>query len=229
MDSTQIIELVKSAALSLSAIVNDNANKFTKDQISKLMPTTIEFMSAMSLATAKISSQEKEIALLTQRLDSVERSPNGNSTLQVCNALAELAERTERAKNIIMFNVPELNTTGPSYISEEKKQIDDIISESEIPLTHNIIRFQRLGQRNEKKIRPIKITLNSSDDAKSLIYGKKKFPPNIKIKQDYTIMQRNHLRELWSEVESRKGKGEDNISIKFFNDTPRIVANRKNY
>jgi hypothetical protein len=128
-----------------------------------------------------------------------------------------------------VFNVPESTKAGSDYITEDKKQIVDIINSSDIQVAHSIVRIQRLGQRQDNRVRPIKITFENSVDAKNLIYEKNKFPPNIKLKRDYTIMQRNHLRELWSQVEARKTKGDDNISVKFFNGTPKIVANRKNY
>jgi hypothetical protein len=229
MDAVKIIDLVREAALSLSAILNDNANRFTKDHISKLMPTTIQFMSAMSMATTKISSQEKEISLLSQKLESFERSPASSNTLHdVCDALAEMTERSERSKNVIMFNVPELNGNGSTStdMAEEKKQVSDILDSSNIPITQGILRVQRLGQRQDNKIRPIKVTFENGDDAKNLLFRRKKFPPSIKIKQDHTIMQRNYLRELWNEVENRRRNGEANLSVKFINGTPKIVANK---
>jgi hypothetical protein len=230
MNAEKIIDLVRDAACLLSGIINDNANKFTKDHISKLMPATIEFMSAMSMATAKLSSQEKEISLLTQQLESFARTPASTNTLQVCDTLAEMTERSERSKNAKMFNVPEINKNDSTsnYMSEEKKQIDKILDSSDLPITQGILRVQRIGQRQENKTRPIKIVFENSDDAKNVIFGKKKFPPNIKIKQDYTIMQRNHLRELWNEV-TRKKNGEANIFVKLINGTPKIVANKNNF
>jgi hypothetical protein len=49
----EIIALVRSAALALSEVINEPANRFTKEHIAKIMPITIEFMSAVSTAAAK--------------------------------------------------------------------------------------------------------------------------------------------------------------------------------
>jgi hypothetical protein len=234
MDYQEIISMVKKAANSLSDTINEQG-KFTKEHISKLMPITIEFMSAMSMASAKLAAQETEISMLRDRIDKLEaQNPNSTKTNDIiCETLAELAERDERSRNIIMFNVPELDDKTPKsdYPAQEKKQVSDLIDNVECKRSGGIIRVHRLGLRQKDKMRPIKVVFDNSVDPREIIYSKRALPPSIQVKPDYTVKQRNNQKALWTEIEARKSRGEENLGIKFVNGTPKIVVNhhKKNF
>lgn len=228
MNSEQLISIVKRAALGLSNIINEPNNKFTKDQIAKLMPITVEFMSAMSLATSKIASQETEITHLGRQLEKSEeskRSPDGSAD-SICQALAELNDRNARSKNVIVQNVPEadkilsLNDQNIEDRAKMEKMFENVAELQTIKPT----KIFRLGMRKDEKMRPLKVIFEDSGEAAAVMSGRSRFPKGIKVKRDLTVMQRGELQRLWEEVDRRKRNGEDNITVKFINAKPKIVA-----
>jgi hypothetical protein len=229
MDAHEILDLVKAAAHALSQTVMDSANKFTKDQIAKVMPISIDFMAAMSLATAKLVSQEGEIARLKDRIEFNKTANSSSRAIDICDTLAELGERDMRSKNVIMFDVPEAGLDVPvsEHIAEDRKKVAEIIQHVEVLSPEKVVRLQRLGTRQKDKTRPLKITFVTGEDAKAVLYNKSRLPKSIKVKQDYTDIQREHIRKTWSELERRKANGEENIVIKYINGAPKIVKGWK--
>ena len=95
---------------------------------------------------------------------------------------------------------------------------------------NNEIHVIRLGdQRTDESIRPVKVILSNADDALKVLKGKRRHDvfnylkeSKINISPDLTIMQRQHMRDLKAQLETRKANGEL-ITIKYRNGSPTIV------
>jgi hypothetical protein len=230
MDVLEIITKVKDAACTLSQMMQDNS-KFTRELIGKVTPISNEYMAAMSIATAKIASQDTEIRYLKERLASLESKAPSNETMDVCDTLTELTERNTRSRNILLFNVPEVesNETGHSQNEDDTARTTELIHSVETFANIPIHKVQRLGMKQKNKIRPVKVILGHSEDARTILFNKFKLPKEIRVKQDLTQLQRSQLKSKWDELEIRKKKGEGDLAVRFVNGAPKIVKiNKKN-
>lgn len=90
------------------------------------------------------------------------------------------------------------------------------------------IKAVRLGRRNDGKVRAVKVSLNSREDALKIIRNKIKLRNskyNIIIALDQTIMQQNYYKKIKAELDERTNQGE-NLKIKYFNGVPQIITQK---
>jgi hypothetical protein len=146
----------------------------------------------------------------------------------VLEAVSELEERREKSKNILLMNIAESSaTTRILKIKDDQEAVINIIKDFESVSVDNI-KVSRIGREVADKTRPLKVTLGDSADAKYILRNNRLLKNGVKVKADLTISQREHLRNLWSEVDERRAAGEDNLTVKFFDSVPKIVKTSKN-
>lgn len=177
------------------------------------------------------ASFDDEIKTIKNMLAESTQLRNKEATLQLDSEqiITEVAERTRRASNIIIFNLEE------SESADLKTKIDhDIVKVNELILetTGKVIpdiKAIRLGRRTDpNKKRPLKVILDSQQSALMILRNKTKIRNNnIKINSDQTPMQQKHLKDLRENLKSRTDQGEDNLTIKYLRGVPKIVT--KNY
>lgn len=126
---------------------------------------------------------------LTRRVESLEvnqSTPNEDT-------FSDFIDRQARAKNIILFNVPEViggnSDTSTVNLIFQKLQVNIQ------PVTAH-----RLGKPNEK-IRPLKVTLNSTFDVFKILGSSRHLKSDqifgeIRITSDKTPKQREHFQNL---------------------------------
>nr|CAH7726950.1 unnamed protein product [Callosobruchus chinensis]CAH7736616.1 unnamed protein product [Callosobruchus chinensis] len=110
----------------------------------------------------------------------------------------------------------------------EKTDVMKVVTHVSSSVTVNSIR--RIGRYDSNKTsgRLVKVTLASPEAVREL---RRKTPSlkksdafeKISIFADKTPRQMEYYKEVKKQLEERKGNGETNIGIKYFNGTPRIV------
>ncbi|CAH1112874.1 unnamed protein product [Psylliodes chrysocephalus] len=126
----------------------------------------------------------------------------------------------------MIYNLPQNNNPH----KRDTAEIKDIIKEVTIGnRVIEIIGVTRLGKNNRNGARPLKVTFNNFDAAMIVIRNKKKINKcrKICIDLDMTLLQRDNMKKLKDELKIRKDN-EENVSIKYVNNTPRIVISNLN-
>lgn len=86
---------------------------------------------------------------------------------------------------------------------------------------------KRLGKVSMGKIRPIKATFASEQDALSVLRKPRLLQTlNIRAKNDLTPSQVQHLAQLRQELDVRTQAGEDGLIIRYINRIPAIVQSK---
>lgn len=216
-------EFLKRAS-ELMRAANEEMNKLTKESIRKLSPIHDSFFELFGQMAVHIGTQEGEIKALTSVAVQGAKGVTGGTDM--CDTLNELEERKLRAKNVILFNVPEADLKTPlgEQIVEDSNQVNTLVSSVDRELVRKIVKVSRLGRRGETGARPIKIMLEDQESASSIIFGRTKLPKELRVKHDLTYFQRMRVRKLWEEVDHRKKNGESNLAVRFVNGSHRIVS-----
>jgi hypothetical protein len=144
----------------------------------------------------------------------------------------EISERNLRASNLILYNVPESNSDNTTdRIAQDSNLVCNLINSINSG-NNNIIKplkVIRLGNRDKNNTRPIKAIFASPADAFDILKSKKKLlslqPPSIiRISSDCTLHQRNYMKKLRCELETRRTNGEADLIIKYVRGLPKIVT-----
>lgn len=163
---------------------------------------------------------------MDSRLKKIEDFINSSQVeqhLQQENIIQEAVERSLRAKNVILYNVPE----G----TEDCILANDILECIDLSLVVSPDDVIRVGKINEKKPRPIKLTCKNLETAK-LVLRKGSALKNSKfskifVNSDKTRQQQEYYKNIKNELNLRKDNGENNITIKYVNGIPKIVQNSR--
>lgn len=223
MDSQKYITATAESVQKLTSLVMNPSSKLSKDYIAKFMTVINQIMAANSQAAIHLASLEGENATYKNMLNSKRDEAPAQPPVHIIETLSEMEDRKIRSKNVIMFEVPE-SSSDLSFngMSEDMKSVADVIKEIQGANELQISRVYRLGRKVPDKVRPLKVEFKNSDQAKYVMMNKGKVPKEIKVKRDLTLSQRREIAELWKEVEERRGKGEDNLTVRFVNSFPRI-------
>lgn len=171
-----------------------------------------------------------EIATLNNRIQVLENSTDGSSNMP--QLIQELANREMCARNIIVHGLQESSSNDPAVrIASDIKLLDDNIHPCNLTLPQDLKLF-RLGRKISGKPRPLKVVLSSKEMALSLVsafnsHKRTQLVPanSISISRDRTLLERQEIRRVYTELENRKKSGEHNISIRYRNGIPLIVPN----
>lgn len=145
--------------------------------------------------------------------------------------ISEISERQRREKNIIIYKLEEQgNGSMSNKIATDTQAVADIIKIISPTVPTGNIRTYRLGRGNGNNISPLKVELASKEDVFTILKNKNKLKNhniNIQISTDKTLLQRQHLKNLISELNQRKENGEDDLYIKYINGNP-VITKSKN-
>uniref|UniRef100_A0A6P7G4K3 Uncharacterized protein LOC114334099 n=1 Tax=Diabrotica virgifera virgifera TaxID=50390 RepID=A0A6P7G4K3_DIAVI len=182
----------------------------------------------------KISQIDEKIAEITTKFNDLEiklSSADQHSSPQFAENIAnEAVDRINRAKNVIVRGVPESTGDIQTKKDEDKKFLEEILSAVECNATP--VTFFRVGKVGDRFPRMIKMVMNNEYEAKQILRNKRKLlektkTKNVSIVDDKTPMQVNFLKELRSELETRKENGEQNLTIKYIRGIPKITNFRQ--
>lgn len=142
------------------------------------------------------------------------------------NKIRERDEIDKRADNLILFKVPESESTIPQErISHDQSLIQKVCKQTGVDNAH-IIQAIRLGSKkdNVDKCRPLRIRFAIKSQRRSVLMNSKKLSngdavvKNIAIARDLTITQRNDYKDKMKAVketyDTRVSQGETDIIIR---------------
>lgn len=183
-----------------------------------------QLQQASSVTVSKISSLETEV-------EKLKITPSSSQTSQILtneSIIHEMQERERRSKNIIVVGIPE-----PTHIENTLRNNEDTSSvqnilQSLLPVNPTALKTVRLGNFFTGKARPIKVILESSQQAKDIMKSRNKLPANVRIYSDKTPTEKNILNGLSQELSRRTEAGEKNLIIKYIKGTPKIIQAAKN-
>lgn len=181
----------------------------------------------------KFSKLETENTNLKSRFDLLEQDyillkEKSRSPAFEIELLNELYDRQTRANNVIVFNLPELNSENSGNQSE-MSHLKDLFYD--IGLNLQIIKAHRLGKPLSIRPRPLKVTLLNASDTFSVLrsqyklHGSQKWP-DIRFSSDRSAKQREFMSNLREELRKRREKGEKDIIIKYIKGIPTIVPSK---
>lgn len=162
-----------------------------------------------------------KIAELSDRIDNQNSAPRSNEE----DVVMELQERQKREKNIILLNVPECCDSNPvNRKSADEKEVRKIAQEltGTVPEIVTIFRLGKKLDSNAGNVRPVKVVLASRFESINILKNRNRCSGNVRIKNDLTPKQQEHLRKLKSVLETRLANGEE-LTIKYIKGTPKIV------
>lgn len=160
-------------------------------------------------------------------------SPTGstNDTNFFEEVAAEVADRARRSKNLIIFGVVEqsqnLSSNDRKYA--DVAQVQDILKVLQPDISAADIKPIRLGKHSSNKNRPIQVNFDTDEKVRDVMKNIKKlantkYHKKISISYDRTPKQQAFYRKVKNELQERINAGETNITIKYRNNIPVIVA-----
>ena len=165
---------------------------------------------------------------LTDSVKSVGPCNDGKENTKSLNNMSddsffsEIHDRTERSKNILMYNIPESHADDSRVrVEHDAGFVRNTLSSINVTCTN--FKAYRIGRLGDKP-RPLKVSLFDPSIVTQCMKNKKQLSGPIKIGADLTILQRKQIREAYSELDRRKQNGEDNLRIKYIRGSPKVTV-----
>ena len=162
-----------------------------------------------------------------KRLDNLEKLINTTSITPNIKEeiITESVERTLRARNLILANVPE-NSGRPD--AEIANDVLGIIDPSVTVSPLDVIRLGKMSDNPRGRPHLLKLRFKNVETAR-LVLKKRivlRSNPNFKmiaVLNDKMPNQLAHLKQLNSELQLRRRNGEKSLTIKYQNNVPQII------
>ncbi|CAH2083584.1 unnamed protein product [Euphydryas editha] len=113
-------------------------------------------------------------------------------------------EREKRKNNLVFFGVEEMGKSEFELVDYLK----DTIEETGIQIySSEISNVYRIGKKSENKNRPVVVSLTTQWKKHLILKNKSNLPANIYVKEDYSKETLEKRKQLQSQVEEEKKKG----------------------
>lgn len=224
----------------LNVMLDKMSNLATKDEIKTVTDGIALVNSSLTNINKKLEELEPRLKATEDRLDIIEerldRLQAGPTSSGPESVIEELNDRSNRARNVLLFNITENKSNDVSV----RVKHDNVIAGKliAIVLPNQTIKFKtiRVGKPNRDKHRPLKVIFNDDTDARNFIthFAEEEVKKlddifaNISISRDRTVQERQYLKNLRSELDRRIKGGEKGLTIRYRNGIPVIVQNQKN-
>lgn len=224
----------------LNKLLDNFAQLPTKEDFSKLASGISDLKAQLNDLSCKVSDIEPRLAVaendisdLKGEIAELKSTSLDQSTTE--HIFEEFNDRLRRAKNIILYKLPESNSNNADLNKAHDLDILNKIFQS-LGVSFSSFSFFRIGRSKGRAPRPLKVTLPSSDDVRSFFttFSVDKIASihasysEIELSRDRTPNERKLLSKLRKELEERTKTGETDLTIKFVNGTPAIVKKPKN-
>ncbi|KAJ8966982.1 hypothetical protein NQ317_009263 [Molorchus minor] len=139
----------------------------------KQFPKLIKNFNELMERNKALEETNKE---LLQKLDNYKELESKITTpiANQCNmedVISEIIDRQSRATNVIIFNVNESsNNTKVGRLQDDREAVINILEDYAVDKTD--LKLFRLGKISPNKMRPIKLTLKSAEEAKYILRNK---------------------------------------------------------
>lgn len=220
-----------------AAVVNltDKVDDIKKNDLAEINRNMKAVNSRLEMIENRISESEKRIESLEVKMEALETSEPSVPTCPE-DIIGEIEDRSKRARNIIIHNLPESTSRDiQTRISSDKDKLENLFQSVNFETDMNTVKLHRIGKASKDKSRPMKVILNSPSEANSCM---ELFTPALKgtdpslsalgVTRDKTIRERQYLNKLRDELDKRTHNGEENLTIKYRNGIPVIMKAPKN-
>lgn len=215
---------VKSTQSKIISMVNSQSEKITS-----LTNKVDDLVLRMNSLAADNESLKSRVVCIEDKITLLQQSSADPNDVIGNNLINEILDRQFRANNIILFNLPEVESNTVNPISDESilKQLLKLL---QLDIHYNNI--SRVGIKDASKPRPLKITLPNRNDVFKIFSNQKKLKSNptwsnLHFSSDRTKMQRDLMSKLRQELLHRRSNGENDLIIKYFKGVP-IITKSKN-
>lgn len=219
----------------LSEVLRCISSLPTKNDLAAVNASIAELKQDLSDIRSKINGLEPRMEATESRLDIIENKIA--SVSQTEDIISELNDRTRRAFNVLVYNIPEKKTPDTKSRIEHDKALANKLTQVTVPNVENKLKVFRIGKPTKDRPRPMKIVFLTEVLARQfcesfsqdLVAKTDEAFKNISISRDRTPKERQHLNDLRSKLETRTKNGEKNLTIRYRNGIPTILnTNSKN-
>lgn len=240
----QAADPIQDLSAKMTALLNSFATLATKSEIKTVSDGISDLKNEISALREEFNSIEPRLKATEERLDALEGKlgdgPNVTfSSNYFEDILAETNDRANRARNIIVYNLPE-NTSADTKVRvdhDKKLMVQLIQATTSDKIQIGDIKLVRVGKHLKNKNRPLKVIFRTDCDAQTFnkhfshevaVNTDATLFANVSISRDRTLRERNYFKKLKSELELRTSSGERGLSIRYHNGIPTIVTIKKN-
>lgn len=226
---SQLIVMINELKTSQSKIISavNSCRESIKLQDKKLTSFDSKFDLLSNQITSVIEENKSlklRIDLLESKLSSFEQPQSNNHSVIQESLFSEFMDRQSRARNIILFNVPDHSTSADQQ--NDSSLVNDIFNVINVPTKP--LSVHRLGKLSNKP-RPIRVMPSPSDvfqilKVKRQLFNVDKFK-TVRVSSDQTLQQRKLYSSVATEMKMRKDAGETDLFIKLVNNCPTISKN----
>ena len=173
---------------------------------------------------------------LVSRVESIETKldhhQEKNYDEMIEDASIEAVERMKRAKNVIIYGIPETTGSIANRKEHDLQEASNILAKLSTGMEDFRITCFRLGKASPEKKRPLRVIFPNEETALLVLKHKKNLDSinfkDIKISDDKTPRQLKYLHSLRATLQNRLENGEVGLTIKFIKKKPTIVNITKN-
>lgn len=135
----------------------------------------------------------------------------------------EIVQRVKRSHNLIIQNLPEVDTE-----SLENSRVHDLVEKISKSSSKFIVRTERLPSSVKSRPRLLKVAFSDPEVVSSILRNKAvlksmKEYSRLVIRDDKTKGQIDELKTLREELARRRDSGETGLTIKYVKGVPRII------
>lgn len=177
-----------------------------------------------------VNSLKAEINVLKSELTELKNQQINNATnlgadkkLSDEEIFSEIEERSRRANNLILLNLPESKEepAAERKADDFARCVNTILSNA----STSAVSCARLGKFDKDRIRPLRIVFSTHQQAVDTLRAYR-FKGNLYLNRDLTPRQQNYSYLIRSEFKKRKEQGETDIILKYRNGIPTIIKNQ---
>ncbi|KAI8429321.1 hypothetical protein MSG28_007816 [Choristoneura fumiferana] len=224
---TKQITMFREEMTSLFKAFTDNQREFSKTLHEDMIQIKTK-IDTLQVTTEKLAADnnvlKQDVLQLKQHTSQTDEKVKGlqndinvlkDETSKNIIKKCEISERTDRAKNIIIYGIAESEEANVEEKQEhDKNEVFNIVRSimDTVPTPKKVV---RLGKFNPMKIRPVKVYFDCAQISKQLMRNKNKIEKkDVKIYADLTPTQQNHLKLLRQDLLIRKENDSFNYPTK---------------
>lgn len=199
-----------------SSLYRDGESALIAEMSELLGAKFTKLESELRVFQSNLELLDTALGSVRSKVDSLETRIKSKEETLAAEAIEEIAKRSRRAKNLILFNVPESDPpTGLSAVKEILRNIQEDFCNAGVSV-------RRLGRNpNTDRPRPICVVFPSSTTRIAVLRGRSRYKGPVRLAQDQTQMQRTYLSNLGNKL---RDLNDPLKTIKYVNGVPRIVS-----
>ena len=224
----------------LDARTMEFLNFFKQDLISSMREDLDVVNKRVDVVENTISKQADVIDNILERIAVLENSCSENSPAELSgiaidNVVHEVKERDYRSSNIVICGLQDFKPKLTSHediaavTAKDLQLAKEVLMKMSVEFTAIRMTF-RLGVFNVSKSRPLKVVLNSSDMAKSILKNLRMagLSKDIYIRSDQTPVQLQVLKELNLQKDMHNEENpRDKVTVKFVKGKAQLINESK--